>query len=67
MIGDEIGNVGEFPKFNHFNQHLSIIKIFANLTSILVAIKNRFHIKLNIIFTIFGLVLCNSIVFPPVS
>ena len=19
MVGDEIGNIGEFPKFNHFN------------------------------------------------
>ena len=45
VIGDEIGNVGKFPKFHHFNQHLSIIKIFANLTNILVAIKNIFQIQ----------------------
>ena len=54
-FGDEIGNVDEFPIFNHFNQHLSIIKICANPTSILVAIKSKFYIK-NIISTTFGVV-----------
>ena len=39
VISGELRNVGKFPKFNHFNQNLSITKIFANLTSILVAIK----------------------------
>ena len=38
VICDEIGNVGEFSKFNNFNENLSKIKIIANLTSILVAI-----------------------------
>ena len=43
VIGDKIGNVGDFPKCNHFNQNL-YIKIFTILTSLLVAIKNRFHL-----------------------
>ena len=62
VISGEIGNAGKFPNFNHFNQNQSIIKIFVNLTSIPVAIKNRFHIQQNIIFTMFGLVLCKFIV-----
>ena len=45
VIGDEIGNIGECPKLNRFNQNLSIVKIFINITIILVAIKDRFHLQ----------------------
>ena len=59
--------LSNFPNLAVFNQTFSVIKIFINITSSLVAIKNRFHIPTeNIIFIKFGLVLCNFIAFSPI-
>ena len=52
VTGDKMGNLGWFPKYNHFNLNFSIMKIFINLTSPLTAIKNRFYLQKKTLFSL---------------